>query len=272
MKSFDEYKTSEFAKNLRKNILKMSLSAGAASSHFGGALSCIDIIAVLFHDIINFNKNNYKELSRDRFVLSKGHACMSLYSVLMEVGIISEEEMLTFEKSDSFLLGHPVKNLDKGIELSTGSLGMGLSISMGIALGLKKKKSNSKVYVIIGDGECNEGAIWEVALSAPKFELDNFCVILDRNNFQQTGSGKDILDLNPINEKWKSFNWDVLEIDGHNYFDIYNSLIMPSKKPRIIIANTIKGKGFSFSENNNAWHHKILTNNQYQEALIELDK
>jgi transketolase len=250
----------------------MSLSAGSASSHFGGALSCVDIVAVLFQNLINYNINNYREITRDRFILSKGHACMSLYSVLKEIGIISEEEMLTFEKSNSFLLGHPVKNLEKGIELSTGSLGMGLSMSMGIALGLKKNQINSKVYVIIGDGECNEGSIWEVALSAPKFNLDNFCVILDRNNFQQTGSGKDILDLNPIKEKWKSFNWDVLEIDGHNYLEIYNSLIETCKKPKIIIANTIKGKGFSFSENNNDWHHKILTNNQYQEALMELDK
>jgi transketolase len=260
MKIFDEKKTIEFAKNLRKNILKMSLSAGSASSHFGGALSCIDIVAVLFQNVINFNQNNYKELSRDRFVLSKGHACMSLYSVLKEIGIIFEEEMLRFEKSDSFLLGHPIKNLEKGIELSTGSLG------------IKKNKVDSKVYVIIGDGECNEGSIWEVALSAPKFNLNNLCVILDRNNFQQTGLGKDILDLNPLQDKWKSFNWDVLEIDGHNYTDIYNSLIKPSDKPKIIIANTIKGKGFSFSENDNSWHHRVLTNNQYQEALIELEK
>ena len=183
----------------------MSLSAGAASSHFGGALSCVDIVAVLFKNIINFNKDNYKELPRDRFILSKGHACMSLYSVLKEIDIISEEEMLTFEQSSSFLLGHPVKNSEKGIELTTGSLGMGLSISVGIALGFKKKKMNSKIYVIIGDGECNEGAIWEVALSAPKFNLDNLCVILDRNNFQQTGTGKEILDLNSLSEKWKSF-------------------------------------------------------------------
>ena len=198
MKLFDEKNTLELSKNLKKNILKMSLSAGAASSHFGGALSCIDIIAVLFSNIINFNRKNYKELSRDRFILSKGHACMSLYSVLKEIEIISDEEMLSFEKSNSFLLGHPVKNIDKGIELSSGSLGMGLSISMGIALGLKKKELDSKVYVIIGDGECNEGAIWEVALSAPKFNLNNLCVILDRNNFQQTGSGEEILNLNPL--------------------------------------------------------------------------
>jgi len=272
MKDYDEKSTVNFSKNLRKNILNMALSAGSASSHFGGALSCIDIVAVLFNNVINFNRENYKSISRDRFILSKGHACMSLYSVLKEINLISEKEMLTFEKSNSFLLGHPVKNFDKGIELSTGSLGMGLSISMGIALGLKKNEMNSKVYTIIGDGECNEGSIWEVALSAPKFNLDNLCVILDRNNFQQTGLGKEILDLDPLNEKWRSFNWEVTEIDGHKYSDIFNALTKRSSKPKIIIANTIKGKGFSFSENNNDWHHKILTKNQYEEALEELDK
>jgi len=272
MKSFNKKNISKFAKNLRKNILKMSLSAGAASSHFGGALSCIDIIAVLFNNVINFNSKNFKKQSRDRFILSKGHACLSLYSVLKEIDIISEKEILTFEKSNSFLLGHPVKNFDKGIELSTGSLGMGLSISMGIALGLKKNKLKSKVYTIIGDGECNEGAIWEVALSAPKFNLNNFCVIIDRNNFQQTGLGTEILNLNPLKDKWKSFNWDVIEIDGHDYLDIFNSLIKPSTKPKIIIAKTIKGKGFSFSENNNDWHHKVLTKNQYEEGIRELDQ
>ena len=271
MKNFEEKITLDFSKNLRKNILNMALSAGSASSHFGGALSCIDIIAVLFKNIINYSNKNYKELSRDRFILSKGHACMALYSVLNEINLISNEELLTFEKSDSFLLGHPVKNLEKGIELSTGSLGMGLSISMGIALGAKKENLNSKVYVIIGDGECNEGAIWEVALSAPKFKLNNLCVVLDRNNFQQTGTGKEILDLDSLNEKWKSFNWEVIEIDGHNHSQIFNAFIKPVVKPKIIIANTIKGKGFTFSENNNDWHHKILTKNQYEEALKELD-
>ena len=270
MEIFNKEITEQFSKKLRKNILDMSLVAGAASSHFGGALSIIDVIAVLFKNVIHYDKENFKESSRDRFVLSKGHACMALYSVLYELGIINNKELLSFEKSDSILLGHPVKNIEKGIELSTGSLGMGLSISMGMALGMKKKKYPSKVYSIIGDGECNEGAIWEVAISAPKFNLDNFCVILDRNNFQQTGSSKEILDMNPLKDKWRSFNWDVYEIDGHDHFEIYKSLSVISKKPKMIIANTIKGKGFSFSENNNDWHHKILTQEQFEIAINEL--
>ena len=202
----------------------MSLVAGGASSHFGGALSCIDIIAVLFQNIINYNKDNFKDLLRDRFILSKGHACMALYSMLYELNILNKEELQSFEKPQSILLGHPVKNLDKGIEVSTGSLGMGVSVSMGFAIAAKRKKIENKIYTILGDGECNEGSVWEVALSAPKFNLDNLVVIIDRNNFQQTGASNDILDLNSLSSKWKSFNWQVCEINGHNFSEIYEAL------------------------------------------------
>ena len=272
MKKFDEKKTLVLSRNLRKNILDMSLSAGAASSHFGGALSCIDIISVLFQNVINYDNKNFKDISRDRFVLSKGHACMALYSILYELGILSNSELNSFEKSHSILLGHPVQNLDKGIELSTGSLGMGISISMGFAIAAKRKKLDSKIYTIIGDGECNEGSVWEVAMSAPKFKLDNFVVIVDRNNYQQTGSSNDILNLNSLTSKWKSFNWEVIEINGHNINEIYDAFVKKSNLPKVIIANTIKGKGFSFSENNNDWHHKILTRSQYEVALKELEE
>lgn len=272
MKKFDEKKTLVLSRNLRKNILDMSLSAGAASSHFGGALSCIDIISVLFQNVINYDNKNFKDISRDRFVLSKGHACMALYSILYELGILSNSELNSFEKSQSILLGHPVQNLDKGIELSTGSLGMGISISMGFAIAAKRKKLDSKIYTIIGDGECNEGSVWEVAMSAPKFKLDNFVVIVDRNNYQQTGSSNDILNLNSLTSKWKSFNWEVIEINGHNINEIYDAFVKKSNLPKVIIANTIKGKGFSFSENNNDWHHKILTRSQYEVALKELEE
>lgn len=270
MSQLDKKKTQDLAKRLRKNILDMSLVAGSASSHFGGALSCIDIVAVLFKNIINYNKDNFKDLSRDRFVLSKGHACMALYSILYELELLNDDELNSFEKSQSILLGHPVKNLDKGIEVSTGSLGMGVSVSMGFAIAAKKNKIENKIYTILGDGECNEGSVWEVALSAPKFNLDNLVLIIDRNNFQQTGKSNDILDLNSLTSKWNSFNWEVCEINGHDITEIYDALKKETKLPKVIIANTIKGKGFSFSENNNDWHHKILTKNQYEEALKEL--
>tara|TARA_Y100001970_G_C14224243_1_gene854578 strand:+ start:806 stop:1627 length:822 start_codon:yes stop_codon:yes gene_type:complete len=262
--------TQVFSNKLRINILNMALNAGSASSHFGGALSIVDIVSVLFKEFIKFDKDNYQNIERDRFILSKGHACMALYSVLYEIGLLNKTDMESFEKSESILLGHPIINKDKGIELSTGSLGMGISIGMGMALALKRKKINSKVFTIIGDGECNEGSVWEVALSAPKFNLNNYTVILDRNNFQQTGSSDSILSLNKLSEKWKSFNWETIEINGHNFDQIRDAFAKKSEKPKLILAETIKGKGFSFSENNNDWHHKILTQKQYDEAIKEL--
>lgn len=266
-------KIKNFSKNIRKKILKMALTAGVNSAHIGGALSITDIISVLFGYKMNLKKIGDKDWDkRDRFILSKGHACLVYYAAMNEVGLLSDNELETFEKDNSNLAGHPVKNKDLGIDFSNGSLGMGLSLGIGLAISSIKRKNSNNIFVILGDGECNEGSIWEVALSAPKFNLDNLCVILDRNNFQQTGSGKEILDLDSLNEKWRSFNWEVIEIDGHNYSDIFNALIKKSSKPKIIIANTIKGKGFSFSEDNNDWHHKILTKNQYEEALEELDK
>ncbi len=263
-------KNKVFSNNLRKNILDMALNAGSASSHFGGALSIVDIMTVLFKEFIHFNKENYQKIDRDRFILSKGHACMALYSVLFEIGLLNQEDLNSFEKSESILLGHPIINKDKGIELSTGSLGMGISIGMGMALALKRKKIDSNVFTIVGDGECNEGSVWEVALSAPKFNLNNYTVILDRNNLQQTGSSDTILSLNKLSDKWKSFNWETIEIDGHNFDQIRDAFSIKSEKPKLILAHTIKGKGFSFSENNNDWHHKILTKKQYDEALNEL--
>ena len=247
MSNFDEKKTLDLAKRLRKNILEMSLVAGGAGSHFGGALSCIDIIAVLFQNIINYNKDNFKDLLRDRFILSKGHACMALYSMLYELNILNKEELQSFEKPQSILLGHPVKNLDKGIEVSTGSLGMGVSVSMGFAIAAKEKKIENKIYTILGDGECNEGSVWEVALSAPKFNLDNLVVIIDRNNFQQTGASNDILDLNSLSSKWKSFNWQVWQkLMVIIFGEIYEALTKKTKLPKVIVITQLKEKDLVF--------------------------
>ena len=159
----------------------------------------------------------------------------------------------------------------KGIEFSNGSLGMGLSLAIGVAIAGKKNKKNYKVFVLIGDGECNEGSIWEAAMSAAHFKLNNLTAIIDNNNLQQTGSNEEIMSTNNLSEKWKSFNWDVKEIDGHNVEHILNSLKSTSERPKLIMAKTIKGKGFNFSENNNDWHHKIMSKTQYEEALLELE-
>jgi transketolase len=263
-----------FSYNVRKNILDMAFIAGASSSHFGGALSVAEIVSFLFSYQRKLDKKDPKWELRDRFILSKGHACLAYYSALCEVGYISKKELQTFEKDNSNLLGHPVINRDLGIEFSNGSLGMGLALGIGVALGSKLKKRDCNVYVILGDGECNEGSVWEAAMAAPNINLENLHVIIDKNNFQQTGSNKDIMNVDNLLEKWKSFGWHTTAIDCHNFNNMINCFneIKNIKKPKAIIANTIKGKGFSFSENNNDWHHSVLSKSYYEKALTELKK
>ena len=269
----DKDKIGLFSKNIKRKILEMAYVAGSSSSHFGGALSIVEIISTLFAHQLNIKKDDPEWLERDRVILSKGHACLAYYAALSEIGFLSEEDLKTFEKDGSILSGHPVKSPKHGIEFSTGSLGIGLSIGLGLALGAKKKKKTNKVYVIIGDGECNEGSIWESALAAPNLKLDNLVVIIDKNNFQQTGSTENIMNTNKLKDKWVSFGWSVREVNGHDVNELLNyfsSLKDNSNTPHLLIANTIKGKGFSFSENNNDWHHAVMTKANYEKAMQEL--
>jgi len=261
-----------FALSVRKNILEMAVSAGAGSSHFGGALSITEIVSTLFAYQMKIDKKNPNWEQRDRFILSKGHACLAYYAALCEIGYISKEELKTFEKDDTNLLGHPVINRKLGIDFSNGSLGMGLSLGIGVAISSKKKKKFFKVYVVIGDGECNEGSIWEAAMAAPNYNLDNLYVIIDKNNFQQTGTNKEIMNVENLKNKWSSFGWHTAELDGHNIQELCDFFNKSEKidKPKAIIANTIKGKGFSFSENNNDWHHSVLSKSFYEKAVKEL--
>ncbi len=261
-----------FSLEVKKNILEMALAAGASSAHFGGALSIVEIISILFAHQMKIDKKNINWEKRDRFILSKGHACLAYYAALCEIGYISKEELKTFEKNDSNLLGHPVKNTKLGIDFSNGSLGLGLSLGIGVALSSKKKKLNFNVYVILGDGECNEGSVWEAAMAAPNFKLDNLYVIIDKNNFQQTGSNKEIMNVENLKDKWSSFGWHTIELDGHNIENIIEFFkdSHKIKKPKAVIANTVKGKGFSFSENNNQWHHSVLTKSLYEKAIKEI--
>ena len=263
-----------FTVAVRKNILEMAVSAGASSAHFGGALSITEIVSTLFAHQMKIDKKNPKWEERDRFILSKGHACLAYYAALCEIGYISKEELKTFEKNDTNLLGHPVANRNLGIDFSNGSLGMGLSLGIGVAIASKKKKKNFDVYVIVGDGECNEGSIWESAMAAPHFKLDNLYVVIDKNNFQQTGSNEEIMNVANLKDKWSSFGWHTVELDGHNIEELYNFFNKGKtiNKPKAIIANTVKGKGFSFSENNNDWHHSILSKSFYEKAMNELKK
>ena len=262
----------KFSFELKKNILDMAFLAGASSSHLGGALSIVDIISVLYSKKMKLN-NEPQWPDRDRFILSKGHACLSYYAALSEIGYITKSELKTFEKDNSNLLGHPVVNKKLGIDFSNGSLGMGLYLGIGFSIALKKKKKDNNVYVILGDGECNEGSIWEAAMAASHFKLNNLYVIIDNNNFQQTGNNKNIMDTLSLKNKWASFGWNAEELDGHNieqllsYFNKNNV----SDSPKALIAKTIKGKGFTFSENNNDWHHAVLTKKIYEQALNELN-
>ena len=260
----------KFSIKMRKDILNMALKAGVKSSHFGGALSIVEVISVLFNSKINFNKDPSWE-NRDRFILSKGHACLAYYSALNQIGYLNNNDLETFESNESNLMGHPVLNKKIGIDYSTGSLGMGLSIGIGTCIAAKKRNKKFKTYVIIGDGECNEGSIWESAMSASHLKLDNLIVILDNNGFQQTGKNQEIMNLKNLSSKWKSFGWEVETVDGHDIKKL-TKVFKENKenKPKIIIAKTIKGKGFSFSENNNSWHHSVLTKSNYDKALKEL--
>jgi transketolase len=260
------------AKRMRKKVLDMALTAGAGSSHFGGGLSIVDITATLYGAIMKLDRQNPKWEGRDRFILSKGHGVLGYYTALSEIGLIPEEDLESFEKDGTYLFGHPVMNRSKGIEFSNGSLGMGLSLGIGVAIAGKRKNIDYKVYVLMGDGECNEGSVWEAAMAGPHYKLDNLVAILDKNNLQQTGTNREIMNVGDLASKWKSFGWQVYEIDGHNITEIYDTFLSLKNQngPVAIVANTVKGKGFSFAENNNAWHHAPLSSSQYESALEEL--
>ena len=250
----------------------MSLEAGASSAHFGGALSISDIIAVLFGHTMKIKvEKDESSKDRDRFILSKGHACLAYYAALHKIGKISADKLKTFEKDNSNLSGHPVKNPSIGIDFSNGSLGMGLSIGIGLAISNKKKNKPFKIYVILGDGECNEGSVWEAAMAAPKFKLDNLVVIVDKNNFQQTGSNLEIMDSRNLKDKWNSFGWEVEEVNGHSAEKVYDAVNKRSKKkPFMLIGNTVKGKGVSFMENQPIWHYRSPTSEEYAQAIKNL--
>ena len=272
MSELDIENIKSLKKKLLRNIIDAAFYAGASSAHIGGALSSVDIVATLFSNFAKITPKNFKNIERDYFILSKGHACLVYYAVLVEMGFFSKEELKTFEKTDSFLLGHPVINQKFGIDFSTGSLGMGLSIGVGLAIALKKKKVVDKnIYVLIGDGECNEGSIWEAIMCANHYKLDNLTIIIDRNNLQQTGSNDEIMNLGELSKKFLSFGCKTNNIDGHNLNELFSCFSeKTNEKPKAIIANTVKGKGLSFAENNNKFHHTVLTKTLYDKAIEEI--
>lgn len=261
----------ELAWRIRRDAIEMVHISN--SSHIGSVLSIVDIVAVLYNNIMKFYPNNPRNDNRDRFILSKGHAGIAIYSALAELGFFSVKELKTYYSNGSRLSGHVSHKNVPGIELSTGSLGHGVCVATGIAkAGLINKKSY-RVFTIIGDGECDEGSVWEMALFANHFKLSNLSVIIDHNKMQSLGKCEDTLKLLNLPRKWETFGWKVLEIDGHSHEQIRSALLYKSdNKPVCIVANTIKGKGISFMENNIEWHYKAPQGKDYVNAIKELEE
>lgn len=259
------------ARDCRIDILEMLEKAG--NGHPGGSLSAIDIITTLFFSEMKMDPKNPLWEDRDRFILSKGHAVPALYSVLSKKGCFPREDLFTLRQVNSRLQGHPDRVMMPVVEASTGSLGQGLSIAQGIAMGLKLQKKTAKVFCMMGDGECQEGQPWETAMSAPKFKLNNLVLFIDNNNGQIDGKVTEVMDLQPLADKWRAFRWAVQEINGHNFDEILNALDLARKeteKPTCIIARTVKGKGVSFMENNIGWHGVTPNKEQLQQALKDV--
>lgn len=259
------------SKELRLDIIRMLVEAG--SGHPGGSLSCIDILVTLFFHKMRHRATDPSWADRDRFVLSKGHCVPALYAVLAKHGYFSREELLSLRKLNSRLQGHPDRHRMAGIEASTGSLGQGLSVALGMALAGKVSKKDYRVYCLISDGECQSGQVWEAAMAAPKFKLDNLCVLLDYNKIQLSGAVKEIMNLEPLINKWRAFNWNTLEIDGHDFQQIIQSLDQAEsvkEKPTLILCHTIKGKGVSFMEGKWEWHGKAPNREEGQRAIQEI--
>lgn len=260
------------AKEIRKSSLRMVYQAKA--SHIGGALSMVDILAVLYSTVLKYESSNPEWNKRDRFILSKGHSCVSFYSTLALCDFFPMDELNEYGMDGSRLLSHTTHYVP-GVEISAGSLGHGLPIACGIALAAKRKREDYRTYVLVGDGEMDEGSNWEALLFAAHFELDNLCLIIDYNKIQSLGATNDVLKLEPLKSKLESFNWHVIQIDGHNHDEILMAFDNAKKtegKPTVIIADTIKGKGVSFMENELLWHYKSPSKEQYDQAIGEIER
>lgn len=264
-------KITEMASKMRRRIIDISMR-GTGNSHFGAGLSIVEIMAVLYGKVLRYDIENPEWDKRDRFILSKGHGVLGYYTALEASGYFKPEKLDTFQQNESDLSSHPVMNLKLGIESSNGSLGHGLSFAIGSLLAARRKRNDYKAYVLMGNGECNEGSVWEAAMSASQFKLKNLIAIIDNNNFQSDGSSEHVINMGNIADKWRAFGWNVFEVNGHDIEQLCSALTseLENENPTVIIANTIKGHGISFMENNNEWHHNRLNSEQYEQALQEL--
>lgn len=256
----------------RKTILKIIFESGAG--HTGGSLSCIDILNVLYNSVMDITPENFSSFDRDHFIQSKGHSVEALYTVLLDCGFYKKEDLRTLNNFNSHFIGHPTKKV-LGIEHNTGALGHGLSVAVGMALGLKMDQKKHQVYALLGDGELSEGSVWEAAMTASKYELENLTAIIDRNRLQITGSTEEVNPIEPLQDKFLSFGFNVIEVRGNDIASLVEVFQKPKKeknKPNLIIANTIKGAGISFMENQVSWHHKVPSQSEYDLAIHELNE
>jgi len=259
------------AREVRREILKMLAEAG--SGHTGGSLSAADIVTALYFCKMRHRPEDPTWVERDRFILSKGHAAPLLYAILALTGYFSKDVLSTLRRIDSPLQGHPSSRLVRGVEVSTGSLGQGLSVANGIAMGLRMDGLDSRVYCLLGDGELQEGQVWEAAMTAVHYRLDNLCAIVDNNGLQIDGFCCDVMGIEPLTDKWRAFGWNVFEIDGHNMEEIVNALDeaeLIKGMPSVIIARTVKGKGVSFFEGKAEYHGVVPSRDELERALKEL--
>ena len=259
------------AAEIRRDVVDAVYHGG--SGHIGGALSITDVLVALYFHVMRFDPQNLKWPDRDRLVMSKGHCCAAMYACLAMLGVFPRAELRGLRTTGHFLQGHPDMVKTPGVEFTGGSLGQGLSGSLGMALAGKLDKRDYRVYCIIGDGECHEGQIWEAAMSASHHKLDNLCAVLDRNGLQIDGAVEDILSIEPIAKRWRSFGWHVIEIDGHDIDEILQALSVAKEikgRPTLIVANTVKGKGVSFMEGSISFHGRAPNAEEYRKAMDEL--
>lgn len=257
-------------KELRQEILKMLFAC--QSGHPGGSLSCVEMLMALYYEVMNIDPKDPKKADRDRFVFSKGHACPTLYAILADLGYFPKEDLAHLRQIDSHLQGHPDCNKTPGVDMNTGSLGQGIALAGGLAMAAKHAKADYKVYTVIGDGECQEGLVWEAAMSAAHYKLDNLVVMLDYNKLQIDGSNDQVMGLGNIVDKFKAFGFECFEVDGHNMDELITALKAPvTGKPKFICCNTVKGKGVSFMENQYGWHGRPMNPQEFEAAMKELE-
>lgn len=257
----------EKCRDMKFKALELALSTGSNGSHVGGAFSSMEIFATLYALV---NISNMQDVHRDRVIVSKGHCVLSYYTALWKQGILKEDDLLSFDKNGTKLHGHPHRNLSLGLEFSSGSLGLGISYAVGVALACKRNGLDNKIYVILGDGECDEGIVWEAMMSISNFQLNNIVVIVDRNGYQLDGATDEIMNQYSLEDKFHAFGFDVDIVNGHSVKELYNSFTKPADTVKAIIANTVKANGISFLMNNKIAHHCVLSPKKYDRAVEDI--